>query len=102
MALTREQLVEMLEHDEDTDLWLLNSDGTTSIVPDTDITQYQTHTSWPRYICRSESVNMWVNALGVDQALTQINSLIDSMIVSPPRSLTASIAAAARRITSRS
>lgn len=102
MALSREQLVEMLENDEDTDLWLLNADGTTSIVPDTDITRYQTHSAWPRYICRSESVNMWVNAVGVDQALTQINMLIESMIITPPRSMVASVAAAAARLARRS
>lgn len=74
--LTRDQLIEMLEHDEDTDVWLLNSDGTTSIVPDQDITDFQNPLTWPKYICRSAAVNDHVATKGVDGAVAFINSIM--------------------------
>lgn len=77
MKLTADQLVEMLEHDEDTDIWLLNQDGSTSIVPDQDITEFQNPGSWPRYICRSIAVDQHVRRRGVDGALEYINFIIE-------------------------
>lgn len=84
MALTKAQMLEMLEHDEDSDLWLLNEDGTTVIVPDQDITRFQDMTTWPRYICRSITVNNLVEGMGADNALAFVNNIIASTIDHQP------------------
>lgn len=83
--LTRDQLLEMLEHDEDSDIWLLNSDGSTSIVPDQDISAFQNPLTWPKYICRSSAVNDHVATKGVDGAVSFINMIMTlTMMTSGP------------------
>ena len=84
MALTKAQMLEMLEHDEDSDLWLLDKHGQTLIVPDQDITRFQDLTAWPRYICRSITVNQLVSGMGEDQALAFVNQIIESTIEHTP------------------
>lgn len=84
MALTKQQMVEMLENDEDSDLWLLNEDGSTAIVPNQDITKFQDMSSWPRYICRSVTVNNLVRGMGEDKALAFVNGIIASTIAHEP------------------
>lgn len=82
MKLSADQLIEMLEHDEPTDIWLLNEDGSTSIVADQDITEFQNPASWPRYICRSSAVDDHVADKGVEGALSYINFIIEHTMTS--------------------
>lgn len=106
MELTADQLVEMLEHDEDTDIWVLNEDGSTAILPDQDITPLQHPQTWPKYICRSSAVNSHVRDKGVDGALKYINWVIETtMLQSNSRKSAAfatSLVAALRTVSNRS
>lgn len=106
MILTREQMVEMLEHDEDTDLWLLDCDFdamtySTLIVPGGDeeyLAAYMDPSTWPRFICKSLAVNQFVDEFGEDRALAIVNGLIEKTIARPtPRNPLSSLGAYAGR-----
>ncbi|WP_032376714.1 hypothetical protein [Rhodococcoides fascians] len=81
MSLTLEQLVEILKDGRGEDIWLLNEDDSTSIVPDQDISEFLHRMSWPKYICRSSTLDGIVSSDGPYAALDYINTLVDATIV---------------------
>jgi hypothetical protein len=101
MALTVEQMQTILEHDSPTDMWLLHEDGTITAEPDGPIDEYLRHDTWPRYLCRSESIDNLVTAVGADRALQQVNMLINNnMLGQPsPKMLARSVIQALKRST---
>lgn len=80
IELTLDQMIEMLRVGKSTDIWLLNEDGSTSIVPDQDISEFLHRLSWPKYICRSSSLDDHVRSRGPDAALKHVNDIIDGTI----------------------
>ena len=78
------QMYEMLDNDEDTDLWLLTEQGDTVIVPysgEEALAEYMNPNSWPRFICKSLTVNQLEQGLGPVAALTLVNDTIANIIV---------------------
>lgn len=94
------QFVETLEHNKDntrdSDIWVLNQDGSTSIVPDQPIAELQRPATWPKYICRAGAVNAHVASDGLDAALDHINWAIQ--LTMPSVNLGAVPAALARSV----
>lgn len=92
--LTLSQFVEVLEHnkgnDRDTDIWVLNEDGSTAIVPDQNIDELKSRNSWPMYICRAAAVNSHVAADGPYAALEYLNWAISvTVVAASPREILA-------------
>ncbi|WP_032376022.1 hypothetical protein [Rhodococcoides fascians] len=51
-----EQFRGAIDNPDPLDIWLLNEDGSTSIVPDQDPARWLDPESWPRYLCRTGAV----------------------------------------------
>ncbi|WP_285189969.1 hypothetical protein [Rhodococcus sp. MEB041] len=79
--LTVAQLQEILAHDGPTDIWVLEQDGSITVVPDQPIEEFQNPATWPKYLARSGSIDNIVLGQGYVPALTFVNQIIDSLIV---------------------
>lgn len=101
MSLTVEQLHTILAADDPTDMWLLHEDGTITAEPDGPIDEYLRHDTWPRYLCRSESIDNLVAAMGEARTLQQVNMMINNLGAPPkptPKALARSVAQALRSL----
>lgn len=80
MALTTDQLIEILAHNTDNsrddDIWLLHDNGETEIVPDQYIAEFQNPYTWPKYMCRSGAVNNIIQDRGLYAGLDFLNFAI--------------------------
>lgn len=79
--LTVEQMQTILDHDGPTDIWLLELDGTITVVPDQPIEEYLNPATWPKYLARSASIENMDRRLGADKALAFVNRSIDLVVV---------------------
>jgi hypothetical protein len=88
--LTVEQLQEILAHDGPTDIWLLQEDGTISVIPDQPIGPFMRTGVWPRYLVRSKFLDRIMmeayrdENLGYLTALAFINKEIDRVTATGP------------------
>ncbi|KIQ15345.1 hypothetical protein [Rhodococcus sp. MEB064] len=79
--LTVEQLQEILAHDGPTDIWLLEQDGSITVVPDQPIDEFQNPSTWPKYLARSGSIDNIVLGQGYEPALRFVNFTITTLII---------------------
>ena len=81
MALTEQQLQDILRHDEPTDIWLVDENGNVGAVPDQPVEAFLAPDTWPKYIARSQNIDLIVLSKGYVPALEYVNNIIDNLIV---------------------
>lgn len=104
MGITKPQLLEILEHDADTDLWLAWPDGSITAVPQDEFDHdgpMGNPAVWPRVLCHSITVNRLVRSHGEDGALAVVNLMLDRAMVEPFAPVTAQLLAAVKKLRSR-
>lgn len=78
--ITLEQMRQILASDEPTDMWLLHEDGSITAhpeTPDAPISFYLRPDTWPRYICRSMTVEN-LCLISQTHALTWLNNQLEA------------------------